>query len=74
MFEDNTENITEEETNRIQIEDRTSLSDCKIYLVPILFFTILCIFVLWIFLNKRYVNNEQCCFTTFHILLFIMNL
>ena len=53
MFEDNTENITEEETNRIQIEDRTSLSDCKIYLVPILFFTILCIFVLLMFLKYR---------------------
>ena len=38
MLQENTENITKEEKHMNQVENKTSIRDCEIYLLPILIF------------------------------------
>ena len=53
MFNESNENKTIGKKNITQVEDSSSLSECEIYLVPISFFGMLCIYVILVFLRYR---------------------
>ena len=57
----NSNNNTDYATlNKTQIYDTSSLNNCEIYLVPLVFFAILCIFILLMFIRYRICTQFSC--------------